>query len=105
MTLGLLERLEGQGSLLEIVVQALMTSYVGHRSRVPKVELVDFYVDWLVEPSWSVSVPMRHHLSMFVEEALGWVGDSGLLDVTRDHVQLTEAGDVFVSWWLQYLDS
>lgn len=103
-TLGLLERLESRGALLHIVVQALMTSYVGGRAWVPKTDLVDFYIDWLFEPSWSADGYMRGQLSTSVEEALGWVTDSGLLDSTADQVQLTEAGDVFVTWWLQHLE-
>ena len=101
---GLLERLESRSGLLAIVAQALLSSYVGNRSRVPRAELVDFYIDWLFEPSWPSSAHMRNHMAASVGGALGWVADAGLLTETEDHVQLTEAGDVFVTWWLQHLE-
>lgn len=101
---GLLTRLESRGVLLEIVAQALLTSYVGSRSRVPKAELVDFYEEWVFEPElrWA---GFSRDLGPSVDEALGWVCDTGLLTETEEHVQLTEAGDVFVTWWLKFLEA
>ena len=99
---GLLERLELQGARLIVVVHALLTSYVGRRSAVSKADLVEFHLDWLFPPR-------DRHLSVeadwfpFVDEALGWIADTGIIEERDDSIRLTEAGDVFVTWWLDHM--
>ena len=63
---------------------------------------MEFHLDWLFPPR-------DRHLSVeadwfpFVDEALGWIADTGIIEERDDSIRLTEAGDVFVTWWLDHM--
>ena len=99
---GLLEWLEHRPGPLVLVVQALMRSYVTQRSWIGIEELTEFYAAWWYSPSFRERYPREDDLSVRV--ALGHVVDTGLLDESADAVRLTEAGDVFVTWWLKRME-
>ena len=94
-----MERRPGQ---LVVVVQALMRSYVTDRSWIRIEELADFYDAWWFAPSYRELYPREDDRRVRV--ALGQVADTGLLEQSADAVRLTDAGDVFVTWWLKVME-
>jgi hypothetical protein len=97
---GLLDWLDDlRGSRAVVVVQALMRSYVGLRAWVSLDELESFCESWVLRPSWRD----HHGWRESVDVALGFVADTGLLEISPDAVRLTEAGEVFVAAWLGYM--
>lgn len=99
---GLLDWLEAMPGQLVTIVQALMRSYVSERSWIGFAELAEFHDAWLFEPSLLERVGPRDDL--YARVALGHVADTGLLEESADAVRLTEAGDVFVTWWLKMME-
>jgi len=100
---GLLDWLENRPGLLIVVVQALMRSYVTERSWIGFDELAAFHDAWLLRRSYREVHP-RDLDDLHVRVALGHVADTGLLEERSDAVRLTEAGDVFVTWWLKVME-
>jgi len=102
---GLFNLIESGSPRFAVIVQALMTSYVGGRSPVSKADLLDFYDAWIMPPSEAWPDEARDSLfAPSVEHAIGQVADTGILLEDEDSVTLTPAGDVFVTAWLRHLE-
>lgn len=99
---GLLDRLEWTKPLIHLlVVQALMTSYVGGSSLVGWDELTAFHTHQLFgDRPERVSLPMDL-LRRWTRHGVEEIDDTGLAVIDAAGVRLTEAGDVFVTWWLR----
>ena len=102
---GLFNLMESGSPRFAVIVQALMTSYVGGRSPVSKADLLDFHDAWIMPPSHRRPDDVSDRLfAPSVEHAIGQVADTGLLVEDRESVTLTPAGDVFVTAWLRHLE-
>ena len=77
---GLFNLMESGSARFAVIVQALMTSYVGGRSPVSKVDLLDFHDAWILPPSHIHPDEVGDRLfAPSVEYAIGQVADTGLL--------------------------
>ena len=92
------------------LVFALMESYVGHGTPVPKESMLEFLIDWQWSPAdqaewdeWSPGWRERHY-GPYVEEAAGIWSDTGLYTEDEQSISLTPFGDVFVTAWLAFLE-
>lgn len=102
---GLFDLLKSGSGGFAVVVQALMTSYVGGRSAASKADLLDFYDAWILPPSQLTADDVTKDLfAPSVDDALGQVADTGLLNEDRESVTLTPAGDVFLTVWLRHME-
>lgn len=106
---GLMEHLLDRPYFSVPVVFALMTSYVDQRRLVTWTELVELYQAWWRKPSDRKEIAEdaewwdardREHM----RAALGRIADTGLVEESEEGVALTDAGDVFVTAWLGYME-
>jgi hypothetical protein len=94
------------------IVFALLTSYVEERRLVTWDEIVTFHQIWrrspaeraeladLEEPGWFDAIDLNG-----VHGALGLMADTGLYVESDEGVALSDAGDVFVTAWLRFMES
>jgi len=96
---------DGPGTAAPLVF-AMMTSYVTGRAPVSKDEILDFAVDWTWSPKELdefTTLDIHEWERPLVDATIGRLADTGLFVETPDSVTLTDAGDVFVTAWLDYV--
>ena len=92
------------------VVYALMASYVRGRAPVTKDEIMDFVSDWRRSPEElayfrEIDYDSRSWDQPLIDASLGKLADTGLYVETAGSVTLTDAGDVFVTAWLNHMEN
>ncbi len=93
------------------IVFALLTSYVDKRRLVTWDEIVTFHRTWRRSPKEQAELDELEDREWFdnfdlngVHGALGLVADTGLFIESDDGVALSDAGDVFVTAWLRFVE-
>ena len=93
------------------IVFALLTSYVDKRRLVTWEEIVTFHRTWRRSPKEQAELEDLEDREWFdrfdlngVHGALGLMADTGLFIESDNGVALSDAGDVFVTAWLRFME-
>jgi hypothetical protein len=108
---GLMNSILDEAPGAETLAFALLSSYVRGRGPVTWQEIADFNRNWFSVPelrdsrspesnAWVAEYTRRES-----RHYLGLMADTGLYTESDEAVTLTEAGDVFVTAWLRYLET